>query len=384
MSATETAPPIDVFVSYARADRARIAPILDGLRHEGLSVWWDGEIPVGASWRQTLIEHLNSARCVIVVWSETSASVAGEFVQDEAGRAKSRRVMLPLRIDDVTEPLGYGEIQSLDLVNWSGDVDDPRFQDLVHAVRAMSVGSPRPGPTTGRPLIRAGNGFLDRWISLTRDYFVDLLDLVSGPKRFLAERLARPGATAAEGLQFLAISFGLMFVLQLPLARSNPLTELIGDISFFSGYMLLYGCAVLLAWRLVGAAAPVYRYFMIHFYISGVLRLILAVTYVVARGILRSDPAAYEEVMASLVNGDIMWGTRHIDRIFGSRALQLSTLVLLGGLGAMLVWVVVSWGAYRQLSGMSKFRSLLAFLLFCVICVPVYILTTLIAAALIS
>ena len=310
MSATAT-PTIDVFVSYAREDRARITPILDGLRHEGLNVWWDGEIPAGASWRQTLIEQLNSARCVLVVWSETSASAAGDFVQDEAGRAKSRRVMLPLRIDDVTEPLGYGEIQSLDLVNWSGNVDDPRFQDLVHAVRAMIAGSPRPGPTTRGALVRAGNGFLDRWISFTRDYFVDLFDMVSGPKRFLAGRLARHEATSNEALRFLAISFALMFVMQLPLARSNPLAELVEDITFFLGYVLLYGCAVFLAWRLVGAAAPVYRYFMIHFYVSGVLKLILSVSYVVARGILRSDPAAYEEVMSSVVSGDILWATRH-------------------------------------------------------------------------
>ena len=44
-------------------------------------------------------------------------------------------------------------------------------------------------------------------------------------------------------------------------------------------------------------------------------------------------------------------------------AIQLSTLILLGGLGAMLVWVV-DWGAYRELTGMGRFRSLLAFLLF--------------------
>jgi len=325
-------PTIDVFVSYAREDRARITPILDGLRHEGLSVWWDGEIPAGASWRQTLIEHLNSARCVLVVWSETSASAAGEFVHDEAGRAKSRRVMLPVRIDDVTEPLGYGEIQSLDLVNWSGNVDDPRFQDLLHAVRAMSAGRPRPEPTTRGTVVRAGNGFLDRWIAFTRDYFVDLFDVVSGPKRFLAERLARHGDTSNESLRFLAISFALMFVMQLPLARGNPLAELVEDITFFLGYVLLYGCAVFLAWRLVGAAAPVYRYFMIHFYVSGVLKLILSVSYVVARGILRSDPVAYEEVMSSVLSGDILWATRHIDRVFGSRAMQLSTVILLGAL----------------------------------------------------
>ena len=87
----------------------------------------------------------------------------------------------------------------------------------------MSAGRPRPGPTTRGTLVRAGNGFLDRWISFTRDYFVDLFEMVSGPKRFLASH-----RTSSEGaLRFLAISFVLMFVMQLPLARNNPLAELI-------------------------------------------------------------------------------------------------------------------------------------------------------------
>ena len=34
----------DLFVSYARADRARVAPLVAALEAEGWSVWWDPEI----------------------------------------------------------------------------------------------------------------------------------------------------------------------------------------------------------------------------------------------------------------------------------------------------------------------------------------------------
>jgi hypothetical protein len=81
---------------------------------------------------------------VIVVWSEMSVGPAGEFVHDEAKRGKARGVLVPLRIDHVTEPLGFGELQSLDLEGWRGNPRDPRFQNLVVTVKAVISGGPRP------------------------------------------------------------------------------------------------------------------------------------------------------------------------------------------------------------------------------------------------
>jgi TIR domain len=136
----------DIFISYKREDEARVAPIVEGLRGAGLLVWWDRDIAGGSSWRQSIHEQLEAARCVIVVWSEVSVGPAGEFVQDEAGRAKARGVLIPVRIDHITEPLGFGEIQSLDLVDWRGNPKDLRFQNLIAAVKAVAAGELRPRP----------------------------------------------------------------------------------------------------------------------------------------------------------------------------------------------------------------------------------------------
>jgi hypothetical protein len=143
-------PATDVFVSYKREDKVRVSPLVDRLREAGLATWWDGDIPGGASWRTTILEHLEGARCVIVVWSDASASAGGEFVHEEAGRAKARGVLLPLRIDNVAEPLGFGQVQSLDLVGWTGDARDLRFQNVVEAARAIVTGGPRPIPKAAR------------------------------------------------------------------------------------------------------------------------------------------------------------------------------------------------------------------------------------------
>lgn len=136
----------DVFVSYKREDEARIKPIVEGLRKAGLSVWWDGDLSAGLSWRQTISDQLDTSRCVIVIWSMSSVGSQGEFIHDEAWRAKARGVLLPVRIDRIREPIGFGEIQSLDLIGWQGDPRDPRFQNLLATTKAVVTGEPRPRP----------------------------------------------------------------------------------------------------------------------------------------------------------------------------------------------------------------------------------------------
>ena len=37
----------DIFVSYARVDKARVAPLVAALEAQGWSVWWDPEIAGG-------------------------------------------------------------------------------------------------------------------------------------------------------------------------------------------------------------------------------------------------------------------------------------------------------------------------------------------------
>jgi len=142
----------DVFVSGE--DRARVKPLVDALAAEGLSVWWDVGIEGGSAWRQSIQEALDAARCVVVVWSASSVGPGGEFVHDEAGIAKSWGIYLPVVIDDVTPPLGFGQVQALPLVGWRGRRVDHRFQDVVRAAKAIVASAPgensAPRPSAAR------------------------------------------------------------------------------------------------------------------------------------------------------------------------------------------------------------------------------------------
>jgi len=132
----------DVFVSYKAEDRRRVRPLVEALQAEGYSVWWDEQIGGGAAWRQAIEAELNAAKCVIVIWSKRSAGPDGEFVQDEATRAKERRVYVPVLIDKTHLPLGFGETQALPLIGWRGARADPHYGAVLAAVQ-RNVGGKR-------------------------------------------------------------------------------------------------------------------------------------------------------------------------------------------------------------------------------------------------
>ena len=152
----------DVFVSYKAEDRARVSPLVEALEAEGLSVWWDAHIGGGDEWRDSIQQHLDQSKCVIVVWSRRSIGPKGHFVRDEATRAQRRHAYLPVRIDKVDPPLGFGEIQAIPIVGWKGDRSDPRYQAVLAAARAIVSGVSRPhyvhfeSPGVSRRAIVAG------------------------------------------------------------------------------------------------------------------------------------------------------------------------------------------------------------------------------------
>ena len=133
----------DLFVSYKSEDRTRVQPLVEALTADGISLWWDAHIGGGDRWRESIESNLGSAQCVLVVWSKRSTGAEGHFVRDEATRAQRRGAYLPVRIDAVEPPLGFGEIQALSLEGWRGKRDDPRYLAVLEAARAMIEGRGR-------------------------------------------------------------------------------------------------------------------------------------------------------------------------------------------------------------------------------------------------
>ena len=129
----------DIFISYAREDGGRVRRLADALSGYGWSVWWDREVPAGTTLDQEIAEALANAGCVMVVWSRDS--VASSWVREEADEGRKRGVLIPVVIDDVRPPLGFGRIQAARMIGWDGAIESEEFQKLTADV-ARIVGPP--------------------------------------------------------------------------------------------------------------------------------------------------------------------------------------------------------------------------------------------------
>jgi hypothetical protein len=125
--------PPDLFLSYAREDRATAQQLAHALGEEGFSVWWDREIRGGSDFTEEIAAKLHAARRVIVLWSPKA--VESSFVRDESARARDAGKLLPVRIEEVDLPLGFGQLQTLDLIDWDGEREAAAFRAVVNEVR---------------------------------------------------------------------------------------------------------------------------------------------------------------------------------------------------------------------------------------------------------
>lgn len=139
----------DVFVSYKTEDRRQVARLVHALEQDGFSVWWDARIGAGSNWRESIETELAAAKCVIVAWSKRSVGPGGSFVRDEASRAVERGVYLPVTIQSVRPPLGFGETQAIPLFAWSGDRSDTHYATLLDSMHAVMENKRMPARPLG-------------------------------------------------------------------------------------------------------------------------------------------------------------------------------------------------------------------------------------------
>ena len=138
----------DVFLSYAREDEARARIVAAGLESRGWSVFWDRRIPTGHDFGEYIQQQINTARCIVVLWSK--ASVASRFVRDEATEGLDGR-LVPALIEPVKQPLGFRQLQAADLRNWHGDRRHVEFDWFADSIATMVAAAPVATPERRDP-----------------------------------------------------------------------------------------------------------------------------------------------------------------------------------------------------------------------------------------
>ena len=147
----------DVFVSYSRNDKARVAPLVASLEGQGWSVWWDPAISPGQEFDRQIADELARAAAVLVVWTEDS--VESRWVRGEARDGADRGILVPVRFGNVSLPIDFRAFHTIDLSDGWDVGHGAAFREVLRAVGALvarssakeSTGSdPRHDPGAGR------------------------------------------------------------------------------------------------------------------------------------------------------------------------------------------------------------------------------------------
>ncbi len=140
----------DIFISYASGDREHAKMLAETLVRRGWSVWWDRTIPPGQEYDKVIESALDSAKCVVVLWS--TASVASSWVKTEAAEAMRRKILVPALIDHLTIPLEFRRLQAADLSHWRGDPDHAEWKKFLDSIAATIQEPLPPLPPPPAPL----------------------------------------------------------------------------------------------------------------------------------------------------------------------------------------------------------------------------------------
>lgn len=145
-----------LFISYARVDREPVERLANALAAAGHRVWWDAALEGGHHFAAEIERELNAADAVVVVWSATS--VTSNWVLDEAMHGRDRGCLIPVRFDDTPPPLGFRQIQTIDLQ----DGADAQEVAAIGRAAARILGRPTPEPVApqkaGKAVKRKADG----------------------------------------------------------------------------------------------------------------------------------------------------------------------------------------------------------------------------------
>ena len=130
----------DVFVSYARKNRPRVAEVSGALEQGGYSLWWDRQIETGADYGMLIEREIEAAGCVLVAWS--AAARQSLWVRAEANEALDSGKLVQISLDETRLPLPFTMLHFLDFSGWRGERDREPWTGLDSRIGAMLRGEP--------------------------------------------------------------------------------------------------------------------------------------------------------------------------------------------------------------------------------------------------
>ena len=130
----------DIFLSYARSDRAVARMFAEAFSDEGFKVWWDASLHSGETFDEVIEKNLRDAKAVVVLWSPRS--VASRWVRAEATQADRKNKLVPAMIEPCDRPVIFELTHTADLIDWTGDITDIHWRTFMDDLRRLIGSAP--------------------------------------------------------------------------------------------------------------------------------------------------------------------------------------------------------------------------------------------------
>ena len=206
-------------------------------------------------------------------------------------------------------------------------------------------------------------------------YLPEFIKVFAGPKSAISARNQGNPDDLKQALIFFGVSFFLIFPFQRALLPSQHefwahIAQSVA-IVFFVG--LASAALIRLAWRVLGGKAPLEKFIVVYCYFSGVILIISMFSTLIPLGALKTFyPDSYTSLKIVFFSQDRspidFEGFEEIILLPGYQLFNILN-TLLGLL--LIIWYVIAWGAYRELTGLTKVRSAAAFILSWLFVLPV-------------
>jgi hypothetical protein len=226
-----------------------------------------------------------------------------------------------------------------------------------------------------------------KYLEFMPAYVIDLVAVLTSPKTFLKTR-NRGDENWPTALRFFGFSAILGFILLQFATTPSPLlpkdTVLINiakAIVLWGVYILFGAAAIKVSWKLVGGKASFDSILLTHIYCLSMFILIALVLTLIGNGLIKIiSPDIYDaavkmdktgiskSIFELFTDGNIQ--QQPSKGVEGAKIVILSAIISITSLGNC-IWVIATWGAYRDLNNASRARSFVAFIISCVLFVLV-------------
>ncbi len=103
----------EIFISYAKEDRALTEALAAKLAAKGHRVWFDADLSPGQNFPALIMGKIDNSKAAIVIWTRTS--VGKQWVYAEAERAHKLGKLIPVKVNSLdyhSIPLPFGTLQT--------------------------------------------------------------------------------------------------------------------------------------------------------------------------------------------------------------------------------------------------------------------------------